>query len=108
MKVVKKPAKPPKRIPARPKAWRDVLRRLISKVPEVDAIYVSAHGTYVHVYSVIEDFDEDVCTRLFKQEALFEKLFPRHYFEFHTRVHRGKKPTGKEQYTSELVFLRDE
>ena len=50
-----KPKKPSRKAPARPKNWRDMLRLYLARVPEVDAVYVSAHGTYVHVYSVIED-----------------------------------------------------
>jgi hypothetical protein len=101
-----KPKKPSKKTPAHPKTWRDAIRLHLAKVPEVDAVYVSDYGTYVHVYSVVEDFGDMMYKRLLRQEALIEKAFPKIYFEFHTSVHRGKKPTGEERHTSELVFLR--
>jgi hypothetical protein len=107
--VVKKTSKPrkasaPKAV--RPRDWRDAIRLHLAKVPEVDAVYVSDYGTYVHVYSVVEDFCDKMYNRLLRREALIEKAFPKMYFEFHTRAHQGRKPTGNESHTSELVFLR--
>ena len=100
-----------RRRPTRPKKspvldWRDAIRRQLAKVPEVDAVYVSAYGTYVHIYSVVEDFDDKMYKKLLKQEALVEKEFPRHYFEFHTTVHRGRKPDAADLSRCDVVFLR--
>ena len=107
--IVKKKTKPRKSSkPKTPRAsdWRDAIRRHLAKVPEVDAVYVSTASATVHVYSVVESFHATDYKRLIRQEDRIEKEFPEISFEFHTRAHQGRKPTGKEPYTSELVFLR--
>jgi hypothetical protein len=107
--VVKKPTKPRKASAAkvtRPKDWRDALRSHLAKVPEVDAVYVNTASATVHVYAVVENLHATDYIRLMRQEDRIEQQFPEMSFEFHTRAHRGKKPTGKEPHTSELVFLR--
>ena len=104
--VVKKLTKPRQRTAARSKDWRDALRLHLAKVPEVDAVYVNTASATVHVYAIVEDFHATDYNRLMRQEDRIEREFPEISFEFHTRAHRGKKPTGKEPHTSELVFLR--
>lgn len=104
--VVKRLTKPTKPKLSRPKNWREAVRRYLSKVPEIDAVYVSTASRTIHVYSVVEDFHSTDYERLIRQEDRIEKAYPRLSFEFHTRVHRGRKPNGDERYGSELVFLR--
>jgi hypothetical protein len=107
--IVKKPKKPTRATKPRarqPKDWRDAIRTHLSKVPPVDAVYVSTASATVHVYSVVKDLHEADYKLLMCQEDRIEKAFPDVSFEFHTRTHQGKKPTGKERHTSELVYLR--
>ncbi len=107
--IVKKKAKPRKSSKTRTphaKDWRDAIRRHLSKVPGVDAVYVNTASSSIHVYSVVEDFHTTDCKRLMRQEDRIEREFPEVSFEFHTRAHRGKKPTGRETRTSELAYLR--
>ena len=99
----RKAARPKK---PRGKDWRDALRRHLAKAPEVDAVYVSTASATIHVYSVVESLHKTDYKRLIRLEDRIEKEFPEISFEFHTRAHQGRKPTGKEPYTSELVFLR--
>src|SRR6266511_477795 len=104
--VVKKAAKPRKRAAVRAKNWREAIRFHLAKVREVDAVYVSTASGTVHVYSVVESFHKTDYPRLLREEDRIEKAFPEISFEFHTQAHQGRKPTGKEPYTSDLVFLR--
>lgn len=107
--IVKKTKNPrktakPKRSP--PADWRDAIRLHLAKVPEVDAVYVSTASATVHVVSVVENLRDTDYKRLIRQEDRIEKEFPEISFEFHATAHEGRKPTGKESNTSELVFLR--
>jgi hypothetical protein len=104
--VVKKPTGPRKRTATRLKDWRDAIRAHFAKVPDVDAVYVSTASATVHVYAIVEDFHATNYNRLMRQEDRIEREYPEISFEFHTRAHREKKPTGNEPHTSELVFLR--
>jgi hypothetical protein len=107
MPTTKKPAGKsgkPKREPT--KDWRAAIRRHLSKVPEVDAVYVNTANATVHVYAVVEDLHDTNYKRLIRQEDRVEKEFPEIAFEFHATAHQGRKPTGTEPNTSELVFLR--
>jgi hypothetical protein len=106
--AITKKARPRNRGPKKPlaKDWRDALRRHLSKVPEVDAVYVSTASATVHVYSYVEDFHTTNYRRLIRQEDRVEKEFPEISFEFHATAHQGRKPTGKEPNRSELIYLR--
>ena len=108
MKVVKNPTKTRKKAAAKPRRerWRTAVRRLLAEVPEIDAVYATPFGTYVHVYSFVQDSTDKMYKKLLMEEALIEKAFPKTFFEFHTRFHRGEKPTGEERGTAELLFLR--
>jgi hypothetical protein len=101
-----KPKKAPKTIPARRKDWRDAIRLHLAKVPQVDAVYVSTASATIHVYSVVESLRDADYKHLIRQEDRIEKEFPAISFEFHATAHQGRRPTGKESHTSELVFLR--
>jgi hypothetical protein len=98
--------KAPATLPADPKTWQAAIGLHLAKVPEVDAVFVSTGKGTIHVYSVVEDIKEDFYDQLLKEENLIEKEFPGVEFEFHTRAHQGRKPTGDEEFSSELVFLR--
>lgn len=92
--------------PMKAEPWREAVRRRLAKVPEVDAVFVRQENGTVHVYSVVEDFDEAYYARLLKQEDLIEKAAPKVAFEFHTWVHQGRNPSESGPPFSELVFLR--
>src|SRR5688572_5298838 len=94
--IVKKNAKPRK--PTKPKVrhkedWRNAIRRYFAKVPGVDAVFVYALSESIHVYSIVEKYEDDSCEQLMKQESKVEKAFPKVPFEFHTRAHQGRKPS---------------
>ena len=102
--AVTKKAKPRKSRPRTPetKDWRAAIRRHLSKVPEVDAVYVTIEDGTVHVYSVIEEIHKTNYKRLINHETLIEKAFPETSFEFHAWPHQGRKspeawPSGSEQ-----------
>lgn len=103
-----KKAKPRKSRPkaSRTKDWREAIRRHLSKVPEVDAVYVNTASATVHVCSVVNSLHGTDYKRLMRQEDRIEKEFPEITFEFHATAHQGRKPTGQESHTSELLFLR--
>ena len=101
-----KPRKAPKPKTQSAKNWRDAIRLHLAKVPAVDAVFVSPAGDTIHVYSVVEKFDDESCEQLMKQEAKVEKAFPKVSFEFHTRVHQGRNPSESGPWGSELVYLR--
>lgn len=99
----KKPAKP--RSPRR-KEWREALRQFLSEVPAVDAVFVNSVSETVHVYSIVEKYEDESCEELLKQEAKVESTFPKVSFEFHTRAHQGRNPGESGPWGSELVYLR--
>jgi hypothetical protein len=101
-----KPKKPGKPRSARPKDWREALRLYLSEAPSVDAVFVNCVTETVHVYSIVEKFEDESCEALLKQEAKVESAFPKVSFEFHTRVHQGRKPGESGPWGSELVYLR--
>jgi hypothetical protein len=107
--IVKKTTPPRKlskpRTP-RTKDWRDAIRLHLAKVPTVDAVFVNDASGTVHVYSIVEKFEDDFCEQLLKEEAKVEKAFPKLSFEFHTRAHQGRKPSESGPWGSELVYLR--
>ena len=90
----------------RPESWQDAIRLYLAKVPAVDAVFVNTASGTVHVYSIVERFQESTYKGLLRQEDRIEKAFPEISFEFHTRVHQGRKPTESGPWGSELVYLR--
>lgn len=106
VKKTKNPRKTARPKRSWPKDWRDAIRLHLSKVPQVDAVYVSTASATIHVVSVVENLRDTDYKRLIRQEDRIEKEFSEISFEFHATAHQGRKPTGKESYTSELVFLR--
>ena len=104
--VVKKASRPRKAATARRRTWKDALREHLSKVPEVDAVFVNTASDTIHVYSIVAEFEDESCGKLLQEEAKVESAFPKVSFEFHTRRHQGRKPTESGPWGSELVYLR--
>jgi hypothetical protein len=107
--AITKKAKPRK--PSRPKKlgakdWRDALRLHLSKVPEVDAVFVRIGESTIHVYSVIDDIHKTNYKRLISREDQIEKAFPDISFEFHGWPHQGRDPREAGPPNCELVYLR--
>ncbi len=107
--IVKKKTKPRKSSkPKKPRAkdWRNAIRLHLAKVPAVDAVFVNTASGTVHVYSVVEKFEDESCEQVLKAEAKVETAFQKVSFEFHTRAHQGRKPSESGPWGSELVYLR--
>jgi hypothetical protein len=109
--IAKKPAKPKsKRKPSgddgKTTDWRESLRRRLTKVPEIEGIFVVKSAGTVHVFSVMEDHISEAYESLMKQESLVEKDHPSVFFDFHTRVHQGRPPHQAVPYGAEMVFLK--
>jgi hypothetical protein len=101
-----KPKKPTKTRARRTKDWRDAIRVHLAKVAAVDAVFANDASGTVHVYSIVEKFEDDSCGLLLTEEVKVEKAFPKVSFEFHTRAHQGRKPSESGPWGSELVYLR--
>lgn len=91
---------------ARPASWQSAVRLHFAKIPEVDAVFVTADNKVVHVFSVVHDFDESIYGRLLKKERRIEKEFPEVECEFHLRAHQGRKPHLAAPFGAEAVFER--
>ncbi len=86
--------------------WRAAIQRLFAKVSAVHAVFTYEFDDAIHVYSIVERFDDDSCGKIMKQESMLEKAFPDLSFEFHTRAHQGRKPSESGPWSSKLVYLR--
>ena len=86
--------------------WRGSLRRRLTKVREIDGIFVVKEGAVVHVFTVMEDHQSDIYGTLMKQERLVEKDHPSIEFDLHTRLHQGRPPHRAVPYGAEKVFLK--
>ena len=86
--------------------WRESLRRRLTKLPEIDGIFVAAEGNTVHVFSVIEELKSEIYKLLVKQECLVEKDHPSISFDFHTCAHQGRPPHRATPYGAEMVFTK--
>ena len=82
------------------------IKRHLSHIPGIDAIYLSIANGIVHVYSVAADYTERVYGPLTAQERLIEMDFPAVQFDFHLRAHQGREPAEAVPTESELVFER--
>ena len=85
-------------------SWREAIRVHLSKVPEVDAVFVSVEDKTIHVYSVIEQFHKTNYKRLISRESRIEKAFPELSFEFHAWPHQGREPREAGPPNCELVY----
>jgi hypothetical protein len=107
--IVKKKSKPRKSSKAKkPRAtdWREALRRHLSKVPEVDAVFVNKENNTIHVYSVMKELNDDFYEELIKQENKVEKAFRTLPLEFHACAHQGRAPHYAVPFDAERVFER--
>ena len=86
--------------------WRESLRRHLTKLPEIDGIFVATEGSTVHVFSVIEELKSKIYKSLVKQESLVEKDHPSISFDFHTCAHQGRPPHRAAPYGAEMVFAK--
>jgi hypothetical protein len=91
---------------APPLSWGDALQRHLAKIPEIDAVFVWAERSVVHVYSLVHEFQSRIYEKLLRKERLIEKAFPGISFEFHVRAHQGREPHLAVPHESKCVFLR--
>jgi len=85
----------------------DVVRRSLSKTPEVDAVFLlTDDSNVVHVFSVVEEFQAKLYDKLLKKERAIEKALPQIAFEFHVRAHQGRTPAQSVPFEAELVYAR--
>lgn len=106
--AITKKAKSRKSGPKKQRAedWRDAIRRHLSKVPEVDAVFVGIGESTIHIFSVIDDIHKTNYKRLISREDQIEKAFPDLAFEFHGWPHQGRDPREAGPPNCELVYLR--
>jgi hypothetical protein len=86
--------------------WRETLRRRLTKVPEIEAIYIVESIGTIHVFTVIAEHRSEIYPPLMKQEDFVEKDHPFIQFEFHTREHQGRPPHRSVPFDAERVFMR--
>ncbi len=85
----------------------DVIRRSISKTPEIDAVFLlTDDANVVHVFSVVREFQSKIYDTLLKKERAIEKDLPEIAFEFHVRAHQGREPAESVPLEAELVYAR--
>ncbi len=86
---------------------REAIRRVLSKLPQIDAIFVLTDETnVVHVFSVVREFQSKLYTNLLRKEQALEKKFPAIAFEFHVRAHQGREPSEAVPVEAESVYAR--
>jgi hypothetical protein len=85
----------------------DVIRSALSKMPEIDAVFVlTDDANAMHVFSVVREFQSKIYDKLLKKERAIEKEFPETAFEFHVRAHQGREPAEAVPFDAELVYAR--
>jgi hypothetical protein len=88
-------------------SWADVICRALSKVPEIDAIFLLTDETsVVHVFSVVRDFQSKIYDKLLKKERALEKDLPEIPLEFHVRAHQGRESAQAVPFETELAYAR--
>ena len=103
--MAKQPLKQkPKLLPG-DKQVRDSLQKHLSKIQEVDAVFVAAADKVVHVYSVVREHGR-FYQKLMKQEQLIEKEWPNVTFDFHVRAHQGREPFLAVPHGSQIIYTR--
>ena len=71
----------------------DVIRRALSRVPTIDAVFLlTDDANVVHVFSVVREFQSKLYDKLLTKERAIEKDLPEIAFEFHVRAHQGREP----------------
>jgi len=86
--------------------YQESIRRHLSKVPGVDAVYTWMDRGIVHVTSVIEDYKEEVFDDLIPMEDLVEKENPKVYFDFHVRARQTRSVESTVPPGTDLVFKK--
>jgi hypothetical protein len=99
-----------KRVPnanGKPRNYLDSIRRRLSKVPGVDAVYTWRDGhKVVHVTSVVKEIREAVYDKLIPQEELIEKDHPRIAFDFHVHARQNRSVESAIPQNTVLVFKK--
>ena len=91
----------------RPPSCKDVIRRSLSKLHEIDAVFLLPDDANTfHVFTVVRDFKAKLYDGLLKKERAIEKKFPEIAFEFHVRAHQGRTPAQAVPFEAELVYSR--
>lgn len=83
----------------------DTLRTRLSKVSEVDAVYVEEENGVVHVYSIVRDLG-DFYDKLMAQERAVAKAWPQIRFDFHVRVHQCRQPSQAAPPFARSIYSR--
>jgi hypothetical protein len=83
------------------------IRRRLSKVPGVDAVYVWRSSNHiVHVTSVVVEIREALFDKLIPQEDLVEEDHPRIAFDFHVRARQNRSVDSAIPPGSLLIFKK--
>jgi hypothetical protein len=81
--------------------------RHLAGVLDIEAAYLAAgEDGIVHVYSVMLEHRSEVYCQLLEQERLIENDCPGVTFEFHVRVHQGRKPFQAVPFGAHPVYFR--
>src|SRR5882762_1920556 len=81
----------------------DVIRRILSKSPEIDAVFlVTDESHVVHVFSVVREFHANLYDKLLKRERTIEDELTNIAFEFHVRAHQGREPALAVPFEAQL------
>lgn len=103
----RKPKKGSTPVMNRPASCADVIRHVLSKTPEIEAIFLLRDdANVVHVFSVVKEFQSKIYDKLLKKERAVEKAFPEIAFEFHVRAHQGREPAQSVPLEAELVYAQ--
>jgi hypothetical protein len=91
----------------RARSRADVIGRTLSKMPEIDAVFLlNEDGNVVHVFSVVREFESKIYDKLLKKERAIEKGLPEIALEFHVRAHQGRAPAQSVPFEAKLVYAR--
>src|SRR5262245_49499866 len=97
----------PTAVVKRPVSYATTIRRVLSKVPQIDAVFhLKDDASVVHVFSVVREFQSKLYSMLLPKEDAIEKKFPQVIFEFHVRAHQGREPAQAVPFDAEAVFTR--
>ena len=95
---------------ALPNATKEVVEKSLyeqlSKIHEVDAVFITVEDQIVHIYSITREFDSGTTSRVTDAEDRIEAEFLDVRFEFHTRVHQGRDPKLAAPFYSQPLFIR--
>lgn len=91
----------------KPRSYKDSIRRRLSVVPGVDAVYtwIDPHRV-IHVVSVVKEHKEHIYDVLIPQEGLVEKDFPKLAFDFHVSARQRRTVDEFVPTSGELIFKK--